>query len=66
MKGRHTIQWFYKRIGKEVERLPNKCELRNCSNENQRVIRLKIIDKEHADYLFLVSQELGIDYFDPK
>lgn len=55
-------QWFTDRIGKRVYRKLGSCKCKSClivAHEG-----LVIIDKQHANYLYLVSGETGIRYQD--
>ncbi len=58
----HNIEWFTARIGKRIYRVKNVCPCTTC----QMVIihGLIIIDKNHAQYLFDIQNELGIEYFE--
>ena len=58
----NTQQWFTDRIGKRVFRILGLCQCQTCINAAKNGIL--IIDQQHADYLYLVSQELGIAYYD--
>jgi len=63
-------QWFVDRIGKRVYRKPLTCKCNSCQkcyvdiwdgkqNGEQNCSR-----EQHADYLFLCHNEMGIKYFD--
>ena len=54
-KTNDRLQWFYDRIGKKVFR-----------TKNNIYGSIKIFDRQHANYLFLCENELGIKYFDTK
>ena len=56
------MDWFTERIGKKIFRVKNPCPCTIC----QMVIihGLIISDKQHAQYLFDVQNELGIEYFE--
>ncbi len=47
-----TKEWFIERIGEKVYR--------------NGVVELTILDRDHANYLHLVSQEMGLKYQDSK
>lgn len=46
------INWFNERVGRSIIR------------KKQKNKPIKIIDKQHANYLHLIHQEEGIDYSD--
>jgi len=54
--------WFHEKIGKRVYRNHNNCSCKNCLDVTQHGVEIK--DKQHADYLYQVSSELGYDYYD--
>jgi len=59
MKG-HSKQWFIDRIGKTIYRKP----IDSCSCEHCQKTNFIILDEQHAMYVKLNQDELGIDYFD--
>jgi hypothetical protein len=58
----NSLEWFTDRIGKKIFRVKNICPCTIC----QMVIvhGLIISDKNHAQYLFDIQNELGIEYFE--
>ena len=67
---KHTNQWFRNRIGKTIYRKPleGKCKCVICKStkiiiHNGSKHGNKYI---HANYLFLVQNEMGIEYYDKK
>lgn len=59
----NNLEWFLERIGKRVYRPKTSCNSHKCTMvyENGLVIE----DKQHAQYLFDIQNELGrIYYFD--
>lgn len=58
-----TLQWFINRIGKRIYRDDDNCSCTTCNE----VVKngLIVIDKNHAEYLFMVNSE-GIEYRDTK
>lgn len=65
MKQIHKKQWFLNRIGKRIFRLTKtSCECNSCVNvyENGTII----LDKQHAEYLFLCQNEMELEYSDKK
>ena len=65
---KHTKQWFYNRIGKTIYRKPfsGKCKCQICQGDNVFIHDGSKHGNKylHADYLFLCSNEMGIDYYD--
>lgn len=57
-----TKEWFTDRIGKKVFRDNNVCICLSCSNVGENGVL--ITDNVHAEYLFDISNELNLDYFD--
>lgn len=55
-------QWFLDRIGQRIYRETNGCKCFSCKTVFDK--GLIINDKEHARYLFLCQNEMGIKYFD--
>lgn len=62
LKKTKAEQWFFDRIGKRVFRPQTSCKCPSCLRITHE--GLVIINKQHAGYLFAVSQELGIKYQD--
>jgi hypothetical protein len=58
----NSLDWFTERIGKKIFRVKNVCPCDTC----QMILKngLTISDKNHAQYLFDVQNELGIEYFE--
>ena len=59
----HTLKWFINRIGKKVYRDDIEC-CNQCKNVADH--GLEIHDKNHAEYLFMVQNDLQINYRDRK
>jgi len=59
---RKRKQWFINRIGKRVFRCPVKCDCESCKKGHREGIL--IADEEHAIYLHLCENELGLRYTD--
>jgi hypothetical protein len=57
-----TKQWFRDRIGKIVFRTTLDCDCQICKKIYES--GLYITDMLHADYVHMVSNEIGIMYFD--
>ena len=58
----HTLQWFINRIGKIVYRDKLTCKCSTCKSvEKDGVL---IHDKNHAEYLYMVSCDMDIGYRD--
>lgn len=57
----HDLQWFIDRIGKRVFRDKNLCNCGVCKNVFQN--GLIITDKQHAQYLYDIQNEMGIRYY---
>lgn len=62
MKYFRDKQWFLDRIGKRIFRGPVSCTCETCTKVHHE--GLIIHDKDQADYLFDVQNEIGIKYFD--
>jgi hypothetical protein len=62
----HEIKkcWFIERIGKRVFRDKNTCSCNTCKEVFEK--GLIIEDYDHAIYLFDISNELGLNYYDNK
>ena len=60
----HTLKYFTNRIGKIVYRNEVSCKCPTCGRGTEYGI--KIADRQHAQYLFDVQNELGIKYRDKK
>lgn len=61
---KHKLVWFTNRIGKKVYRDKNRCSCDTCKKVFEN--GLKILDKQHAEYLSMVQYELDINYRDKK
>jgi hypothetical protein len=61
---RHDKQWYIDRIGKRVFRTESSCQCEICKQVYEA--GLIIIDEMHADYLYMMQNELGLYYFDTK
>lgn len=60
----HNKKWFIDRIGKRIFRRQTTCSCIHCKEvENEGVI---ITDMQHAVYIHLCHNELGIKYYDKK
>lgn len=63
---KHSLQWFTSRINKTIgTKRPCKktmCKCRSCQGAIKDGVIIR--DKEHAEYLFNVQNEMGISYFD--
>ena len=60
-------EWFLERVGKIVYRIKSSCNCGMCNEVYEK--GLKIIDKEHADYLYTVEGDynaagVNFKYFD--
>ena len=66
----HTRQWFRNRVGKRIYRKKRSCKCLSCQKtyvdildgvrDGKQVVRRDF----HADYLFMVHNEIGIKYYD--
>jgi len=61
---RHNKEWFTNRIGKTIYRKETTCKCFKCKNVTDK--GLVIMDQFHADYLFMVQDDLEIEYTDTK
>ena len=62
---RHTRQWFIERISRRIIRPEHgSCNCPSCRGVEK--CGLIIADKQHADYLYLCQQEMGLEYQDIK
>lgn len=57
----HDLQWFIDRIGARVYREKLNCTCNTCQKSS-----VYIRDKEHAEYLYTISVDMGILYRDSK
>jgi len=55
-----TLEWFVLMIGRKIYRQSDGCECSTCKEivKNGLIVR----DIEHAKYLHMVQNELGIEY----
>jgi len=60
----NNLGWFIDRIGKKVYRDKDICSCKNC--QLNKINGVKIIDLDHAQYLFDMQREMGVKYFDKK
>lgn len=58
----HTLQWFINRIGKIVYRDKVKCKCITCIENGDNGILIN--DIHHAEYLYMVSCDMDIEYRD--
>jgi hypothetical protein len=57
----HNLKWFIDRIGKRVYR-DHSCPCDACQRvEKEGIV---IIDMEHAQYMNMISGDIGIEYRD--
>lgn len=67
---RHTKQWFRNRIGKRIYRKPLKCKCDSCQKDYVDIWDGVKNGKQElgrnfaADYIYMIQNELGIEYFD--
>ena len=59
-----TEQWFIDRIGKVIYRDAVSCKCSSCTESEDK--GFKVRDRNHADYLYMISCDLIIDYRDKK
>lgn len=57
-----TLKWFENRIGKIIYREKTSCNCDTCKSVSEN--GLIVWDKHHAEYLHMVSCDLGIKYRD--
>lgn len=55
----HDLQWFIDRIGKKVYRDTLTCECDTCKSDS-----VFIMDRFHANYLYDIQNEMGINYYE--
>lgn len=60
----NNLGWFIDRIGKKVYRDKDICSCEHC--QLNKINGVKIIDLDHAQYLFDMQNEMGVKYFDKK
>jgi hypothetical protein len=61
---KHELQWFLDRIGKTIFRGFGTCRCNVCDIVAHQ--GLTLFDKEHAQYVYDIQNELGIHYSDEK
>tara|TARA_R110002051_G_scaffold267201_1_gene327178 strand:+ start:93 stop:320 length:228 start_codon:yes stop_codon:yes gene_type:complete len=54
---KHNLKWFENNIGKTIFRMPTLRE------DELKLIEIKVIDKEHSNYLMSSQDELGLVYW---
>ena len=59
---RHTERWFLNRIGKRLRRTGGTCSCNDCYSVRERGIYIH--DTQHAKYLKLCQDEMGLKYQD--
>jgi len=60
----HRKDWFRRRIGKRIYRECLSCSCKSCQKNYVDILKSGFDGNQHADYLFLVHNEMGIKYFD--
>ena len=61
---KHNLEWFEERIAKRIWRTEGTCPCETC--ESAYEYGLVIGDKEHAAYINMMQNEIGVFYFDSK
>lgn len=58
----NNLSWFIERIGKKVYRDKDICSCDHC--QSVKINGVKVLDLDHAQYLFDIQNEFGIEYYE--
>lgn len=58
---KHNLEWFIDNIGNVLERTEGTCKCIDCKEVEKNGIVVR--DKQYAEYLFDVQNELGLRYW---
>lgn len=60
----HPLPWFIERVEKRIKRAPNNRKARGIQYGRKVGDPITIINKAHAEYLFMLQEEQGYRYVD--